>query len=208
MRGAMDCRQSSETQNGKGYASVFDELANQRDQQAKTNDADGKHQHQSKQGDQILNIQQAEDFLSNYAFVAFPSVRTWLRSTDHADSTFDMWAKALTKLEVAECRDVIDAWVAGDLEQPAYLRDSFPYHIRGCVNQRRRASMAKDAMQSHWQATRRTSAMQDVVQTDSLWNEFWEPLRKAVVEGQMTKAAALAEWNQILDAEFNKRGHR
>jgi hypothetical protein len=80
-----------------------------------------------------LNDTEAIDFLANYAFVAYPSVREWVASTEKPNDTVRIWAKALTRCNRDECQTVIDSWLDGSIEAPKYLRDGFATHIRQCV---------------------------------------------------------------------------
>ena len=54
---------------------------------------------------------EAIDFLSDVAFVAFPSVRQWLLTTDKYNATIRMMAKTLADIDRDEADAVIDSWI-------------------------------------------------------------------------------------------------
>lgn len=63
-----------------------------------------------------MELTEAEEFLRNVAFVAFPGPREWLyeRSPDK-QATFRIWASVLTKIELSDAKRVIDGWLDGSI---------------------------------------------------------------------------------------------
>jgi hypothetical protein len=153
-----------------------------------------------------LTQEDAEDFLKNYAFVGFPGLAEWLRGTDNADRSFEMWAKALVKCERKECEAVIDAWISGDVEAPKYLRDGFVLHIRSCVMARRsqqRIYAEKVANAAQAEMPKQRSIMGQI-QGSKIWIDNWEPMKEAVLAGELDQQSALHQWYAILGIKPNQ----
>jgi hypothetical protein len=99
---------------------------------------------------------EAEDFLREVVFVAFPTARNilQLRSGDPA-GTFRYWAKTLTTITFQEGMSVVHRWTMGELPAPTEQEmESFALHIRGVVMMDRakikRTSITKDIKPDHF----------------------------------------------------------
>jgi hypothetical protein len=151
-----------------------------------------------------LTQSESEDFLKDYAFAAFPTVREWLRGTDTPDRTFEIWAKALLKCERHECEAVIDAWVSGDIEPPKFLRDGFTLHVRACVMEARRKRLASKPLEDQRTHLAQGQGVMRGIEQADLWQRYWVPLKAAVDLGEMSRESALSQWKAIIETEFTK----
>lgn len=144
-------------------------------------------------------------FLSDVAFVAFPSVRQWLLTTDRYNETVRMMARALSDIARDEADAVIDSWITGRVEAPKYLRDGFVLHIRACAMDRRAVEAAAKRQAEDARKLEPVPQVMRSVQQTGLWTEYWLPLREAVDTGDLAASDAVAQWNAILDLEFQRR---
>lgn len=151
-----------------------------------------------------MTDQEAIAFLSGYAFVAFPSVREWLATTERPNDTVRLWAKALTKCERAECEAVIDAWIDGTIEAPKFLRDGFTLHIRACVMEARRKKLASKPLEEQRKHLSQGQSIMEAINGSELYQREWEPRLAAIKLGEMDEKIALREFKLILDQEFSK----
>ncbi|NDF13211.1 MAG: hypothetical protein EB060_10425 [Proteobacteria bacterium] len=142
---------------------------------------------------------EARRFLSEVAFVAFPSVREWLRSTEHPEETFTLWTKAMASVSWTEGQTVIDRWLSGQITPPRFLRDSFVADLRACVPAVRKPQQPQQ-VESVPEGERYRPT------EDPLYLKYWVPLRAAVATGEITEESALAQWKAILDEQFSKAG--
>lgn len=150
-----------------------------------------------------MNEQESIAFLSDVAFVAFPSVRQWLLTTDRYNETVKMMAKGLSDIKREEADAVIEAWVTGNMTPPKYMRDTFVLEVRACALDRRKkiedhARRTATAVPSRSQVSMRT------IQTMRIWTEHWLPLAAQVRAGELSAKDALATWYAIVDAEWSK----
>ena len=144
-------------------------------------------------------------FLSEVAFVAFPSVRQWLLTTDRYNETVKMMARALSDIARDEADAVIDSWMSGTVSYPKYLRDNFVLEIRACaMHTRGLEAAAKRQVEDARKLEPVPQVMRSVQQT-GLWTEYWLPLRAAIDTGELGASDAVAQWNAILDSEFERR---
>jgi hypothetical protein len=153
-----------------------------------------------------LTPTEAKDFLGNYAFLAFPSVREWLEKTENPDATFGIWAKVLAPLDRSECERVIDTWIDGSVASPqAYQRDLFATHLRACAMHARGVAMRSDALRSQSEDLAKGQAVKPwSLATDDLYNERWLPLKEQVELGHLSKDEAFGQWRGILKEAFSK----
>ena len=143
---------------------------------------------------------EAIDFLSDVAFVAFPSVRQWLLTTDKYNATIRYMAKTLAEINRNEADAVIDTWVCGKITPPRYLRDTFALEIRACALEQRR----RKAEQQQREAIPEPSQPKVSIRTIrgcELWTVYWLPLQAAVAAGEIENKEALRQWQAILDSE-------
>ena len=144
---------------------------------------------------------EARKFLSEVAFVAFPSVREWLRSTDRPEETFTLWTKAMAAVSWTEGQAVIDRWLSGQITPPRFLRDSFVAELRACVPAVRKPQQAEQMeVVPEGERYRPTE--------DPLYLKYWVPLKGAVDAQEITEESALSQWKAILDEQFSKAGAR
>lgn len=152
-----------------------------------------------------MNQEESIAFLSDVAFVAFPSVRQWLLTTDRYNETVKMMARALSDIARDEADAVIDSWITGRVEAPKYLRDGFVLHIRACAMARRASEAAARQRAEDARKLEPVPQVMRSVQQSGLWTEYWLPLKAAVDTGELAASDAVAQWNAILDSEFQKR---
>lgn len=152
-----------------------------------------------------MNQEESIAFLSEVAFVAFPSVRQWLLTTDKYNETVKMMARALSDIARDEADAVIDSWIAGRVEAPKYLRDGFVLHIRACAMDRRAVEAAAKRQAEDARKLEPVPQVMRSVQQSGLWTEYWLPLKAAVNTGELAASDAVRQWNAILDSEFQKR---
>ena len=148
---------------------------------------------------------EAIDFLSDLAFVAFPSVRQWLLTTDKYNATIRMMAKTLSDIDRDEADAVIDSWITGRVEAPKYLRDGFVLHIRACAMARRQQEIAERQLRDE-QAKEIMPGVHvfNQIRGCGLWTGEWLPIKAAFDAGQITRDDALAYWHAKLDEAFQR----
>lgn len=152
-----------------------------------------------------MNQEESIAFLSDVAFIAFPSVRQWLLTTDRYNETVKMMAKGLSDIERYEADAVIDSWITGRVEAPKYLRDGFVLHIRACALAQRAATVfAKRQAEDARKLEPVPQVMRSVQQT-GLWTEYWLPLKAAVNTGELAASDAMAQWKDILNLQFGRK---
>jgi len=131
--------------------------------------------------------EEAKRFLSDVAFVAFPSIREWLRSTERPEKTADMWRAALANLNWDECESIISKWVSGQIPQPRFLRDNFISELRACVmferSRRLRSSEDEKLQETIGQRSYHPTK-------DEIYLKYWVPLLQQVKDGTMEAATA------------------
>ena len=146
-----------------------------------------------------MSPDEARKFLTDVAFVAFPSVREWLRSTDRPEETFTLWTKAMAAVSWTEGQAVIDRWLSGQITPPRFLRDSFIAELRACVPAVRKPQQPQQVESvpegERYQPTK-----------DPLYLKYWVPLKGAVDAKEITEESALAQWKAILEEQFSKAG--
>ena len=146
---------------------------------------------------------EAIEFLSDVAFVAFPSVRQWLLTTDKYNATIRMMAKALAEIGRDEADAVIDTWVCGKVTPPKYLRDTFTLEIRACALEQRRRKAEQQQREATPEPAQPRVSMR-TIQTMQVWTDRWLPLAAMVRSGEMDQRDAIAKWHAILDEEWEK----
>lgn len=152
-----------------------------------------------------MTEQESIAFLSDTAFVAFPSVRQWLLTTDRYNETVKMMAKGLSDIKRDEADAVIDSWITGRVEAPKYLRDGFVLHIRACALARRASEAAAKQKAEDARKLEPVPEVMRSVQQTGLWTEYWLPIKAAVDTGELAASDAMRQWNAILDSEFQRR---
>jgi hypothetical protein len=153
-----------------------------------------------------LNADEARKFLTDVAFVAFPSVRDWLRGTDRAEETFSLWTQSMSSLGWSECETMIGKWLSGDVPPPRFLRDSFVAELRACVLDQRSKQAAKARFDEPTAAVDEPEGQRYQPTKDPLYLKYWVPLKGAVDAKEITEDSALSQWNAILDEQFSKAG--
>lgn len=152
-----------------------------------------------------MNEQESIAFLSDVAFVAFPSVRQWLLTTDRYNETVKMMAKGLSDINRDEAKAVIDSWITGRVEAPKYLRDGFVLHIRACaMDIRASEALRKRKIEDEQKQKPVPKAMQSV-KLCGLWTEHWLPIRFKIDSGELSPEDGLAEWAVIVDRASTAR---
>ena len=126
--------------------------------------------------------EEAKRFLSDVAFVAFPSVRDWLRSTEKPEKTADMWRAALADLTWSECEAIVTKWVSGQIPPPRFLRDNFIAELRACVMFERSKRMRRE--ESEDLANKIGTSSYHPTQ-DDIYRTHWIPLLQQVKDGTM-----------------------
>ena len=152
-----------------------------------------------------MNEPEAIEFLSDVAFVAFPSVRQWLLTTDKYNATVRMMARALSDIARDEADAVIDSWMSGRVSYPKYLRDNFVLEIRACAMHARGLEAAAKRQAEDARKLEPVPQVMRSVQQTGLWTEHWLPLKAAVDTGELAASDAVRQWNAILDSEFQRR---
>lgn len=152
-----------------------------------------------------MNETEAIEFLSDVAFVAFPSVRQWLLTTDKFNATIRMMAKTLADIDREEADAVIDSWITGRVEAPKYLRDGFVLHIRSCAMARRQQEIAERQLKEE-QAKEVSPGVHifNQIQGCGVWTEHWLPIKAAFDCGQLSREDAMARWHATLDEAFSR----
>lgn len=148
-----------------------------------------------------MNEDESIEFLNEVAFIAFPSVREWLRSTDAPNESTRMMVRALSDISRSDADAVIDDWITGRIEAPKYLRDGFVLHIRACALARRQKRWEAEEAERKRQEERKPAAERSVmrsIQTSQIWTEHWLPLQAAVRLGELDQASALHQWYAIV----------
>ena len=148
-----------------------------------------------------MNTTEAKDFLGNYAFIAFPSVREWLEKTENPDATFGIWAKVLAPLDRSECERVIDTWIDGSVASPqAYQRDLFATHLRACAMHNRGVAMRSESLRSQSEDLAKGQAVKPwSLATDDIYEKHWLPRLALIQAGQMEESVAKSEYRKILN---------
>lgn len=152
-----------------------------------------------------MNQEESIAFLSEVAFVAFPSVRQWLLTTDRYNETVKMMAKALSDITRGEADAVIDSWMSGRVSYPKYLRDNFVLEIRACAMHARGLEAVAKRQAEDDQKLEPVPEVMRSVQQSGLWTEHWLPLKAAVDTGELAASDAVRQWNAILDSQFSRR---
>lgn len=150
-----------------------------------------------------MNADEARKFLTDVAFVAFPSVRDWLRGTDRAEETFGLWTQSMSSLGWSECETMIGKWLSGDVPPPRFLRDSFVAELRACVLDQRNKQAAKDRLTD---PVKVEAGVRYDFRCDPIYEQYWIPLRAAVATGEISEDSALSQWRLILDDHFKLAG--
>jgi len=149
-----------------------------------------------------LSEQEAIDFLSQAAFVAFPSVRDWLSATKTPNESIKMMAKGLSDIKRDEADAVIDSWITGRVEAPKYLRDGFVLHIRACALQiRAERVFAEKQAERHEQERRRAQASTYIgsqIRNKGAFVTDWPKIRSAYDRGELTREEALQTWYDLI----------
>ena len=143
-------------------------------------------------------------FLSDVAFVAFPSVRQWLLTTDRYNETVKMMARALSDIHRDEADAVIDSWMSGRVSYPKYLRDNFVLEIRACAMHARGLEAAAKRQAEDARKLEPVPQVMRSVQQTGLWTEHWLPIKAAFDCGQVSRDDALAQWHAKLDEAFQR----
>jgi ATP/maltotriose-dependent transcriptional regulator MalT len=151
-----------------------------------------------------LTIDESKDFLRNYAFVSFPSVREWLLKTEHAEQTFLVWARVLQPLDRKECEVVIDKWLEGTIEAPAaYQRDLFATHLRSCaMHLRGEANRSRALVEQRQTLAEGQGVKRFSLATDDVYATHWVPRLAAIEIGELDRDVALSEFKAILEGVF------
>jgi len=70
---------------------------------------------------ETMTFDEAELFLKEVAFIAFPAPRQWVvNNSVDATATFQLWARILTAISKADAVAVINAWSTGQLPMFSY----------------------------------------------------------------------------------------
>lgn len=150
-----------------------------------------------------MNEPEAIEFLSDVAFVAFPSVRQWLLTTDKYNATIRMMTKALAEISRSEADAVIDTWICGKVTPPRYLRDTFALEIRACALEQRRRKAEQRQRESIPEPSQPRVSIR-TIRGCELWTAYWLPMQAAVSAGELENSEALRQWRVILEAESAK----
>ena len=129
----------------------------------------------------------AKRFLSDVAFVAFPSVREWLRSTERPEKTADMWRAALADLTWGECEAIVTKWVSGQIPPPRFLRDNFIAELRACVMFERSKRMRREESEDLAETIGKPAYHPT---QDDIYITHWLPLLQQVKDGTMAPERA------------------
>jgi hypothetical protein len=144
-----------------------------------------------------LSPEEAREFLTDVAFVAFPGVKEWLRTTDRPEETFTLWTKAMKSLKWDDCQAVIDRWLSGQIKPPTYLRDSFVAELAACVPAVRKRTEPEVERVPESERYRPTQ--------DPLYLTYWGPLKKAVDNKELSIESARIQWHAIIG--LNQKHH-
>jgi hypothetical protein len=155
-----------------------------------------------------MTEKEAIDFFYDEAFVAFPGVLEWVNEkSPQPKETIKIWAKTIAKVTLEEAREVLTRWLDGDCSRPKpYEREVFAVLLRESVIDLRTSRNRGRAL-AEQQSILSEGGEKWSLATDNIYAK-WPAIKERFDAGEITKAAALAEWNQILDVEFSKRGHR
>ena len=154
----------------------------------------------------MMTIDEAKRVIKDEIFPALPDVADWMvHKSPQPEKTLELWAKALTRLELGEVERVIGLWFNCSVDAPkAYERELIPQCIvSNAMRLRSDAKMRDAVMQARREHEEHESTPQvmDAVKSNKLWPS-WLRRRAAVQLGEMTEEQALREWNDELDVEF------
>lgn len=93
---------------------------------------------------------EAEEFIRDIAWVAFPAARAFVATNSPAPrKTLEFEAKALLSIDLEEAISVIDRWTTGSLPAPVgkELSDGFALHIRAVVMNDRSKTIRKQPLE-------------------------------------------------------------
>lgn len=93
---------------------------------------------------------EAEEFIRDIAWVAFPAARAFvITNSPSPRQTLEFEAKALLSIDFQEAISVIDRWTTGSLPAPSgkEFNDGFALHIRAVVMNDRAKSIRKQPLE-------------------------------------------------------------
>jgi len=159
-----------------------------------------------------VTTEEAKDFFVNEVFIAFPSVKIWMKETSKdANKTLGYWCKALDSVGVDEAREVLEIWVAGkdpnNKPPEAYQRDVFALHLKSCVHGLRDRRAVKARFDKPVATAESVPEGERYRPTeDPLYLKHWVPLKNAVDAKEISEDSALSQWRLILDDHFKLAG--